>query len=202
MKKAIFIFVVVILIMVFTAETVRSEIEAEEYSGPAVLYWPAAEQERSAETCPPAPKKPEPREMFEKLFPGEDYEETLDILAKVLWGECRGVKSKTNQAAVVWCIGNRVEAGKRGHNFRECATARAQFTGYGRRNPVAESLRDLAEDVLARWMSEKYGMADVGRVLPEEYLYMAGNGKYNRFRIKDGDRKSITPKSSEVYGEP
>jgi hypothetical protein len=30
---------------------------------------------------------------------------------------------------------------------------------------------------------------------------MAGNGKYNRFRKKDGGRKSVTPKSSEVYGD-
>jgi hypothetical protein len=140
------------------------------------------------------------REMFEEIFPGEDYDATLDILAKVLYGESRGVYgySITNCACVIWCVGNRVDVEKRGSNFRECATANAQFA-YKKRYPVQQHFRDLAEDVLARWMREKNGETDVGRVLPPEYVYFAGKDGYNRFRTESGKR--LTPKTSAIYEE-
>lgn len=142
-----------------------------------------------------------PREMFAELFPDENYDKTLDILAKVLHGESCGVyeRSKTNCAAVIWCIGNRVDEGFRGDNFRECATAGSQFA-YRKHAPVKQHLRDLAEDVLTRWLSEKFGDTDVGRVLPEGYCYFTGNGTYNVFReAYRGHADRITPKKSEVY---
>jgi hypothetical protein len=140
-----------------------------------------------------------PREMFAELFPGEDYDETLDVLAKVLYGESRGVydRSVTNCACVIWCIGNRVDAEKRGDNFRECSTSKSQFTCYKKRNPVQDHLRNLAEDVLTRWLREKFGEENVGRILPKEYIYFAAHHGYNRFRTARGNK--LTPKVSAVY---
>ena len=38
-------------------------------------------------------------------------EETVTMCAKVVWAEARGVQSKAEQAAVIWCILNRYDAG-------------------------------------------------------------------------------------------
>ena len=140
-------------------------------------------------------------ELFAKYFHEEDYNKTLDILAKVLIGESEGVyaRSITNCAAVVWCILNRVDIGKRGHTPIECAIARKQFA-YDRNASVLEHFRELAEDVLGRWLKEKEGEIDVGRVLPKEYIFFTGNGVWNRFRKTEGGKRFI-PKHSEIYGD-
>lgn len=105
----------------------------------------------------------------------------IEMLAKVIWGEARGIKSTDEKAAVVWCILNRVDAGF-ASTIKGVVTAPYQFTGYRSSNPVTEEFYDLALDVLVRWYSEKAGMTDVGRVLPANYLYFAGSGGHNYFR--------------------
>jgi hypothetical protein len=145
---------------------------------------------------------PTTQELFAKYFPKEDYDKTLDVLAKLLYGEARGVyeKSRTNCAAVVWCVFNRVDKGHRGNTPIECATSSSQFTGYSRRNPIKDHLRELVVDVMGRWLREKEGEIDVGRVLDPEYIFFTGSGGWNRFR-KSGGGKKFTPKHSDVYGD-
>ena len=147
-----------------------------------------------------AKKKPSPREMFASLYPGEDYDKTVAVLAKVLQGEARGVKSDTNKAAVVWCVLNRVDAGMRGDTVIECAVAANQFN-YHRKARPSESFKAIAKDVLNRWLREKYGETDVGRILPKNYLFFHGNGRYNVFRnrYKIKESKKIVPVRSEYY---
>lgn len=43
---------------------------------------------------------------------------------------------------------------------------------------------DLAADVIERWLQEKNGAADAGRVLPAEYLFFSGDGTHNYFRTE------------------
>lgn len=147
-----------------------------------------------------AKKKLAPREIFAALYPGEDYDKTVAVLAKVLQGEARGVKSDTNKAAVVWCVLNRVDAGMRGDTVIECAVAANQFN-YHRKARPSESLKAIAKDVLDRWLREKYGETDVGRVLPKDYCFFHGNGKYNVFRnrYKIKGSKKVVPVRSEYY---
>ena len=38
-------------------------------------------------------------------------EAELELIAQTVWAEARGVESRAEQAAVVWCILNRVDAG-------------------------------------------------------------------------------------------
>lgn len=108
-------------------------------------------------------------------------------IAKTIWGEARGC-SKMEQAAVAWCILNRVD--NENPYFPDTISGvvkqPSQFTGYCGRNPVDDELLELANDVLARWEQEKNGETDVGRVLPERYLYFGGNGRHNRFRTQSG----------------
>lgn len=110
-------------------------------------------------------------------------EADVEYIAKTLYGECVGVKSDTEKAAVVWCILNRVDykGYACGTSVEYVITFPNQFLGYSPDNPVLDSLKNLAIDVMCRWNAEKEGEADVGRVLPAEYIYFVGNGKTNYF---------------------
>ena len=112
----------------------------------------------------------------------------VDYLAKTVWGEARG-ETKTEQAAVVWTVLNRLDEGSFGKNIATVITTPQQFTGYRSSNPVTSEIRELVIDVLNRWTSEKAGLEHVGRVLPSDYLYFRGNGQENYFR-KEWDSRS------------
>lgn len=103
----------------------------------------------------------------------------IDLIAKTVWGEARGC-STVEQSAVVWCILNRVDAGW--GTIVEVVTAPYQFTGYKETNPVEDEFIELAQDVLLRWQIEKYCIGDVGRTLPDNYLFFHGDGIQNHFR--------------------
>lgn len=113
----------------------------------------------------------------------EQYDKELDVLAKVVYGEARGVKSDIEKAAVVWCVLNRVDDDWWSDDIIHVATQSDQFA-YESYFTVEEELRDLAQDVLVRWLLEKQGFDDVGRVLPKTYCYFASHGDgRNWFRI-------------------
>lgn len=106
-----------------------------------------------------------------------------EYIAKTLYGEARGC-SVTEQAAVVWCILNRVddESGLWPDDIIGVVTQENQFAGYSQEHPVLPELYDMAMDVLERWQREKAGETDVGRVLPADYCFFQGDGQHNYFR--------------------
>lgn len=120
---------------------------------------------------------------YEKLYSESD----IEIAAKIILKEAESVKDNCgvsgdcHRAAVIWCILNRVDAGY--GNFEEVATAPNQFAYY-QNTRIVKEFYELAEDVLDRWSQEKAGIKDVGRVLPQDYLWFRGNGKVNIFRNK------------------
>lgn len=105
--------------------------------------------------------------------------ETKTILAKVVWGEARGIKSQTEQSAVIWTILNRCDAWDR--EILDVALQPKQFA-YNKNNKTVDDfgrdLIDLVSDVLSRWK-----MDGEGRTLPKEYLYFGGHKGHNWFRI-------------------
>lgn len=107
----------------------------------------------------------------------------IDMLAKTVWGEARGC-NRLEQSAVVWCILNRVDAGR--GTIAEVITAPGQFHGYKKHFPVTAEIRELCEDVVRRWQLEKLGVGNVGRTLPSDYLYFWADstGIGNVFRNK------------------
>ena len=107
--------------------------------------------------------------------------EDVEIIAKTIWGEARGCDA-TQQAAVAWCILNRVDSDLFPNSIREVVTQPYQFSGYNATNPVDPEILFLVQDVLARWSIEQSCVAGVGRVLPACYLFFSGNGSENRFR--------------------
>lgn len=132
-------------------------------------------------SCTPTPEpttdetpEPLPNETTEP--PPRDWTEEAAYLAKTVYGEARFC-SKTEQAAVMWCILNRVDdqSGMFPDDIPAVVTQRLQFHGYAADNPVLPELLELALDVIDRWQREKSGETDVGRVLPPEWLYFHGD---------------------------
>lgn len=121
----------------------------------------------------------------------ESTEEAVDLpyteaevaaLAKTVYGEALVTHSDMEMAAVVWCVLNRVDSPVySSDSIMEIVTAPRQFHGYKEGHPVDEHIEALVRDVLNRWVREKSGESDVGRVLPPEYLYFWGDGLHNHF---------------------
>ncbi len=104
----------------------------------------------------------------------------VEACAKMLYRECRGVESTTEQAATLWCVLNRVDSDAYPDTLIDVLRQPAQFA-YDYDTPVCDELRELAEDVLTRHHREQLGEENVGRVLPREYLYFVGDGQRNHF---------------------
>lgn len=122
----------------------------------------------------------------EKLYTEAD----VIALAKMAWGEALVTKSDTEMAATMWCVLNRFDSDD--PYYRSCKTIESvvkqsgAFAGYSARNPEDEHLIWLARDVLDRWNAEQHGETDVGRVLPEDYLFFHGDTQNNHFRKEFG----------------
>ena len=101
----------------------------------------------------------------------------VDLMARTIYAEARGC-STMEQAAVAWCVLNRVDAGY--GTVEEVLTAPHQFATWG--GEIGQEQRDIAADVLTRWEREKAGEVEVGRVLPREYLWFTGRDGHNWFR--------------------
>ena len=136
---------------------------------------------------PEQPAEPEPVKLY--------TEADVEMLARLIYTEARGVKSKTEQAAVVWVVLNRLDNPNRlQKTIADVVCAPHQFD-YRPWAPVLPEFAELAEDVLERWEREKNGVEDVGRttagspaspkgasrVLPAEYQYFEGWGGRNWF---------------------
>lgn len=113
---------------------------------------------------------------------GQFTNDEVIMLCKVTYGEA-GSLSKTQQAAVVWCILNRVDSVAYPNTIVKVITQKSQFYGYRESNPINPTTKEVVVDVLNRWIREKRGEDNVGRVLPQEYMYFTGNGKENIFRL-------------------
>lgn len=112
------------------------------------------------------------------------------MMAKVMYLEARGIKSQTELSCIGWTILNRVDAGY--GSIYKVITSPGQFAYSGNARTVNDwgvDLTWLANDVLSKWESEKYG-CEVWRTLPKGYLWYAGDGSHNYFRnaYKGGSR--------------
>ena len=106
-------------------------------------------------------------------------ENDVTLLAKTLYGEARGIKSVDEQAAVIWCILNRVDDRRWPDSIEGVVLEKDQFHGYLPGNPVTDELVAVVVDVLDRWSAEKVGCEDSGRILPPEYCFFYGDGSHN-----------------------
>lgn len=168
-EKAITVICCALCVVVFATVGLAPEsaggVEINESPAPVVTLSPTPELTPSSPDDPALPWT---------------YEE-VEILAKTVWAEARGVPGTAQKAAVIWCVLNRVDAGGFGDTIAEVVSAPNQFA-YSPDSPVWGEFLVLAEDVLIRWRAEKSGEQDVGRTLPADYLFFEGDGAENYFR--------------------
>lgn len=127
--------------------------------------------------------------------------EVISCLCKVVYGEARGC-DKTQQAAVVWCILNRVEDSRFPNDIISVVTQKNQFDGYSSKYPVVEEIEELVYDVLWRYELEFGGQEDVGRVLPKDYLFFRSSGTgVNVFRQEYNSKNIWDWSWGTPYGE-
>lgn len=130
----------------------------------------------------PEPAVEEPKELSTEVdiydyFTWDD----IVMLSKLVYGEACN-QAYDQQAAVVWCVLNRMDSPRfTGNDIRSVVTAPYQFAGYKDNKPVLERHIKLVTDVLERYLREKNGETNVGRTLPKDYYYFVGFGGYNHF---------------------
>ena len=174
-----------------------------EFEGSMVL--PIIKKERQEEKEQEQEKEQEKESEIDIPNIEKKYKDEIPYIARTVWGEARGC-SETEQAAVIWCILNRVDSSIRymPDNIIDVVTQKHQFLGYVKTFPVTEKIRELVIDVLTRWEMEKAGVENVGRVLPPEYMWFHGDGRHNHFRdsYRGGNRWDWSLDSPyEVKGE-
>ena len=152
-----------------------------EFEGSMVLPIIKKEQEKEKEREQERQEEKESKIDIPNIE--KKYKDEIPYIARTVWGEARGC-SETEQAAVIWCILNRVDSSIRymPDNIIDVVTQKHQFLGYVKTFPVTEKIRELVIDVLTRWEMEKAGVENVGRILPPEYMWFHGDGRHNHFR--------------------
>lgn len=134
---------------------------------------------KSGDETPPAAATPTPTPApVPKLATAHD----IDLIARTIWGEAEGVQSKAEQAAVAWCILNRVDSYE--DSIESVVLAPHQFYCRTWDDTVPSYFTELAEDVVHRWEQEHAGYTNVGRTLPAGYLFFLGDGERNHFTIE------------------
>lgn len=200
---AALVLIVIVLTLALSVTERAENVSRETYASQTQTEQAAAEEQ------------PQTARLIE--YPAEEYANRLytdadaQALAQMAWGESRGVASlsagggtvspECQQAAAMWCVLNRYDAGFAGDSIAEIVSAPRQFHGYAAEHPVDEGLLALAYDVLDRWQAEKLGAADVGRVLPAEYLFFVGDGNNNHFTAEYGSGVYYTWELQDVYAE-
>lgn len=168
------------------AEALEAERRTQEISAPMLSAEPMQQAMRSAAEAAQEPEA------------AQETKEEIVLLAKMLWGEARGC-STTEQAACVWVALNRVSDPRWPDTLREVLLQPEQFRGLREDNPATEELMALAEDVLCRRARELAGETAVGRVIPEDYFFWAGDGKRNHFRKEYRDTATWSWEMEDPY---
>lgn len=173
-RKAIgwMILSVVLLVLLFVAAVCRVAGETADAEEREPVYFDATMEE---DTLHP--------QDYEPPFTAWISDAEITQAAQVVWGEARGIHSRMEQAAVVWCLLNRVDV--YGDSLGKIVTAPGQFhydASFPTVDDYGRDLEELVRDVVDRWEREKNGEADVGRVLPQVFLYFGGENGRNWFR--------------------
>lgn len=74
-------------------------------------------------------------------------EAEVEMLARLIWGEARGIPSDMHKAAVVWCVLNRVDAEGWPDTVAEVVTQPHQFAGLSGNRGIQGDCRRCADTV-------------------------------------------------------
>lgn len=167
----------------------EAEAEAEVNAEPSADAEPSVESEVEPTIESTAEPIVEPTPVEVNVYDFFTEEEVI-MLAKLIYGEARGVYSVTEQAGIVWTVLNRIDSPSHGSTISSVVLAPNQFY-YVASSPTVDDygrdLKWLTEDVLTRYLREKNGETDVGRVLPVEYRFYSSKGDgHNGFAVSYG----------------
>lgn len=108
-------------------------------------------------------------------------------LAILIEGEGGGLASLTELSGIAWAVVNRIYSNRCPYNdVVGVITQKGQFDGYTIEGYYSERSYWMACDVLARYEKELAGEQNVGRTLPEEYIFFRGDGEHNYFSVEEG----------------
>ena len=85
-----------------------------------------------------------------------------------------------------------------GETIDAVITAPYQFA-YKASNPVTQEDFDIALDVLVRWESERYLLTSSGRTLPKQFVNFRGDGRFNWYTDRAGNKFSF---GEDIYELP
>lgn len=105
----------------------------------------------------------------------------VEELAKMLYGEARGVSDDAEVAKCAWVALNRVDCDYYPDDLLKVLSQSGQFHGYKSDYPVTDRMYAIAEVVLNKYYLEKQGF-EVDRELEHDYLYFHGDGVNNYFK--------------------
>lgn len=201
LKFLAIVFIVIILFFMYFAILIRNEgfinVKSEQVNSMEYAEYGAISNLDLSDVLPDVSRieswsvkaRPTATVSYEEESKEDETKQTQDVLcyseqdaidiAKVLYRECRGVRSKTEQACVVWTILNRVDNDD--SSVYSVVRAPHQFA-FKEGTKVDDELLELAYDVLERWNMEKCGETNVGRVLPKKYMWFGGRNGHNYFR--------------------
>ena len=112
-------------------------------------------------------------------------ESDVVMMAKLMYGEARGLESQQEIAAIGWVVLNRVDDSRFPNTISGVITQQNQFhysSGFSTKSDCGYDLTWIARHVLDTWCAEKEGVNYGARVLPKDYLYFHGNGVKNMFK--------------------
>lgn len=135
---------------------------------------------------------------YNVLVPAADPAD-MRRLAQMVWGEARGVESKVEQEAVIWCVFNRIDDPRFPNTIAEVCT-HSQFHGYDPDNPVEPEFYDMALRVWNEWNRLHLGDPTAVRTLPVEYVYFHGDGERNWFRTEYEEFENFWEPTHSHYG--
>ncbi len=113
----------------------------------------------------------------------KEWEGHAEILARLITDYAGDYTDKNIRAAVAWTVLNSFDSWAGQKSFENVV----KDFGYNKKTSFKDRSgndnRAIARDVLIRWLAEKTGYTNIGRVIPAEYTYLyTANGKCH-FRI-------------------
>ena len=112
----------------------------------------------------------------------KDWEGHAEILARLITDYAGSYTDKNVRAAVAWTVLNSFDSWQGQKSFEDVV----KDFGYDKKTSFKDKSgndnRAIARDVLIRWLAEKCGYTDVGRVIPANYTFLYTENDICHFR--------------------
>ena len=109
------------------------------------------------------------------------YTETdIEILAKMAWGEARGL-SDEEIALTVWTVLQRVDNPRWPDSIAAVVRQPNQFIGYRSNHPVDENIRTIVEEALVAWVDDELAPVLYPFAKTRPYYFFSGRNGHNWF---------------------